>query len=155
MTIEVLEKIYKKHFQMVYRICFLYMKQEADALDMVQDTFVKLFESNFCAEGEERTKAWLIVTASNTCKSHLRRNWRKKRAVFDEKWYEQKKAETDCSREVTEAILAMEEKYQLVTYLYYFEGYTTLEIGKMLQISASTVQTRLAKARKILKTELS
>ena len=53
MTVEVLEKVYKKYFQMVYRICFLYMKQEADALDMLQDTFIKLFESGFYEEDEK------------------------------------------------------------------------------------------------------
>ena len=154
MTVEVLEKVYKKYFQMVYRICFLYMKQEADALDMLQDTFIKLFESGFYEEDEKRMKAWLIVTASNTCKSGLRRSWRKKRDVFDENRYENQAAGQEVSREVLQTVLAMEDKYKLVTYLYYFEGYTTSEIGRMLHINASTVQTRLAKARKLLKEEL-
>lgn len=36
------EQIYIKYFDMLYRICFLYMKNEADALDIVQEVFEKI-----------------------------------------------------------------------------------------------------------------
>ena len=48
----------------------------------------------------------------------------------------------------------LEEKYRLPVYLYYFEGYTSAEIAKMLHVNGSTVRSRLAKARKILRLAL-
>ena len=151
-----IEQLYRAYFDTLYRICFLYMKCEADALDMVQETFVKLMRSDFKVQSEEKTKAWLIVTASNCCKTQLAKWWRKKRELFDEVKWEQQTAKSDgpSVSEVLRAVLELEEKYRIVTYLYYYEGYKTGEIGKMLHISRSTVQTRLARARKILKLEL-
>lgn len=48
----------------------------------------------------------------------------------------------------------LEEKYRLPVYLYYFEGYQSAEIAKLLHTNASTVRSRLAKARNILRLEL-
>ena len=56
------ERLYRAYCDTIYRICFLYMKNEADALDMVQETYMKLIRSNFSSQSEEKTKAWLIVT---------------------------------------------------------------------------------------------
>lgn len=71
------ENLYRKHFAAIYSVCFLYMKNEADACDMVQETFLRLLQGHFTYEGDEKTKAWLIVTASNCCKSQLRKSWRR------------------------------------------------------------------------------
>lgn len=44
-TDEEIEKIYKRHVDTVYRICYSFMKNAADAEDMVQETFLKLIVS--------------------------------------------------------------------------------------------------------------
>ncbi len=72
------EHLYRKHFAAIYSVCFLYMKNETDACDMVQETFLRLLQGHFTYEDDEKTKAWLIVTASNCCKSQLRKSWRKR-----------------------------------------------------------------------------
>ena len=149
---EKIQDIYDRYFDTIYRICFLYMKNEADALDAVQETFLRLLQSGFREYSEEKTKAWLIVTASNYCKKQLGHWWRKKREVFEEMMPEGT-AETSM-HPVVEAVQGLPKKYRILIYLYYYEGYKTGEIGSMLGISASTVQTRLAKARKLLKMEI-
>lgn len=55
------ERLYQKYFSAVYRICFLYMKQEADTFDMVQETFLRLLRSHPVFESDEKAKAWLIL----------------------------------------------------------------------------------------------
>ena len=62
---EEFEEIYKKYFDTLYRISFLHMKNDADALDVVQDVFVKVLSGKVTFLGEEQLKAWLLVTASN------------------------------------------------------------------------------------------
>lgn len=146
------EALYHKYFAAVYSVCFLYMKNEADACDMVQETFLRLLQSHFTYEDNEKAKAWLIVTASNCCKSQLRKSWRKKQVVYDA-------AVHDTGREDHDNLLLrmveeLDEKYRLPMYLYYFEGYQSAEIAKILKINASTVRSRLAKARELLKMEL-
>lgn len=48
----------------------------------------------------------------------------------------------------------LDDKYGLPVYLYYFEGYRSAEIAKMLHLNSSTVRSRMAKARELLRLEL-
>jgi len=146
------ESLYRKHFAAIYSVCFLYMKNEADACDMVQETFLRLLQGHFTYEDDEKTKAWLIVTASNCCKSQLRKSWRKKEVAYDARVH-------DIGREDSDNLLLrmveeLEEKYRLPVYLHYFEGYQSAEIAKLLHTNASTIRSRLAKARNMLRLEL-
>lgn len=151
MQMEQAEELYHKYFAAVYSVCFLYMKNEADACDMVQETFLRLLQGDFAWRDEEKAKAWLIVTASNCCKSQLRRSFRKKQVVYDAAVHDRGKEESDNL--LLRMVEELEEKFRLPVYLYYFEGYRSAEIAKMLHISASAVRSRLAKARKLLRLE--
>ena len=51
-------------------------------------------------------------------------------------------------------VMALPAKYRLPLYLYYYEGYSVKEVGELLDLKPSTVQTRLARARTKLKEEL-
>lgn len=73
-TDEELVKIYNRHVDTVYRICFSFMKNAADTEDMVQETFLKLISCKKKFTSKEHEKAWLIVTASNTCKDEAARD---------------------------------------------------------------------------------
>ncbi len=74
---EEITKIYERQADTVYRVCFSFMKNASDAEDMTQETFLKLISCKRQFESEEHEKAWLIVTASNTCKDELRR-WKRR-----------------------------------------------------------------------------
>lgn len=147
--------LYQKYFDTLYRICFLYMKNEHDSLDAVQETFLRLIRSSFKPESEEKTKAWLIVTASNYCKKQLTHWWRKKRSSLSDEEIRLENLQSSSDTNVLELIWSLPEKYRVPIYLYYYEGYKTGEIAELLRTNASTVQTRLAKARKLLRLELS
>ena len=146
------EELYAQFFPAVYSICFLYMKNEPDACDMVQETFLRLLQSKFTYTDDEKAKAWLIVTASNCCKSQLRRSWRKKQVAYDASLHETGREEPDNL--LLQMVEELEEKYRLPVYLFYFEGYNSVEIARMLRVNASTVRSRLEKARKLLRMEL-
>ncbi len=161
-----LVRIYDMYFRMVYKVCFLYMKNHADAQDMTQETFCQMLRKPIRYETEEKTKAWLIVTASNLCKNQLKKWWFKRRVSFDDSVGTLEKNIGDMERhsfvganeseysEVYASVMGLEEKYAIPTYLYYYEGYKTAEIAEMLHEKQSTIQTRLAKARQLLKLEL-
>ncbi len=153
------ERIYNLYFDTVYKVCFLYMKNSVDAQDMTQETFCQLLGKPFQYETDEKTKAWLIVSASNLCKNQLKKWWVKKSVSYEDSVGqnpEQKElvSEQGTGNEVYRTVMSLEEKYALPTYLYYYEGYKTAEIAKILRTKQSTIQTRLAKAREILKMEL-
>ncbi len=147
--------LYEQFFDMVYRICFLYMKQESDACDMAQETFLRLLKKKPQFDNEEKARAWLIVTASNCCKTQLRRWWRSKRDTYDESVLaDSSTGAGEQAHELRELVFSLEEKYSLPMYLHYFEGYKLGEISDMLGVRESTLQTRLARARELLRLEL-
>lgn len=147
---EDITQIYYRHVETVYRVCFSFMKNAADTEDLVQETFLKLIACKKRFQSENHEKAWLIVTASNACKDALRRQGHTAGNVEDYPLAAEEEAFME-DNPVLEAILELPEKYRLVVYLYYYEGYHTAEIAKMMKCNSSTVRNRLARARKQLK----
>lgn len=148
---EILE-IYDRHVDTVYRVCFAYMKNAPEAEDMTQETFLRLISHDKPFENQRHEKAWLIVTASNLCKDTLKKWWRYSENIDDYTYLAQEPSET--GNEVLDAILALPPDYKDAVYMYYYEGYTTVEIARHLSCPESTVRSRLSRARKQLQTTL-
>ena len=147
-----LEDIYQRHVDMLYRVAYSFMKNGADAEDMVQETFLRLMRSGTVFESAQHEKAWLIVTVSNLCKSALRSPWR--RREYLDALSEQPTTEDAAPDETLQAVLALPDDYKLPVYLYYYEGYPTADIARMLKVAPATVRSRLNRARKKLKLTL-
>lgn len=145
-----LEAIYERRFDMVYRVCFLYMRNQSDTEDAVSTVFVKLLEQERIFDSEEHEKAWLIVTAQNVCKNELRR---KRRRHLPIESAEGVAAETAVD-ETLPVLLSLPETYKTALYLYYYEGYTSAQAARVMRKNESTVRTYLAKGRAMLKQRL-
>lgn len=145
-------EIYKRHSKTVYRVCFAYMKSPADTEDAVQDTFFQLIKSGPAFESEEHEKAWLIRTATNICKNVLRHWWRRHENIED--FYNLPSSENIETDDVFQVVMELPEKYKTVVYLYYYEGYTSVEIAGILKKPQSTIRNYLHEARAILKERL-
>lgn len=145
-------EIYERNSDMVYRLCFSYLKNKEDALDAVQNTFYKMIQSQKEFENAEHEKAWLIVTASNICKNVLKHWWRKNVSIQESDSLLE--GETQRDRELLMVILKLPLQYRIPIYLYYYEGYTSAEIGKFMGKSDGTIRWYLSKGREILKKEM-
>ena len=143
--------IYNRHVDAVYRLCYSYMKNAADAEDMVQETFLRLIRSGNSFENDRHERAWLIVTASNLCKDQLKHWWRKTVALEEQ---EEAAQSASQNNDVLQAVMNLPANYKVVVYLYYYEEFTTQEIAKNLHCTESTVRSRLARARNKLKLSL-
>lgn len=141
--------IYERHVDMVYRICFSYLKNTTDTEDMVQNTFIRLLEQSVVFENEQHEKAWLIVTARNLCRNHLKSWWRKNRDV-EEQMY-RLAMEEEADQDLLELVLKLPEKYRVTLYLYYYEGYDSAEIAKLMDKPSSTIRNYLQRGRERLK----
>lgn len=146
-------KVYEEFVDDIFRLCYSFMKNQMDAEDAVQETFLKYFHSDKKFESMEHQKAWLIVTASNHCKDLLKQRWRKTKDLEDYKdIVGEEKIMVD---EMMELVMKLPEKYKTSVYLYYYEGYDSREIAHLLHKPDSTIRTYLQKARKLLRQELS
>ncbi len=143
---ERLAEIYSRNLDTVYRVCWLYMKNKSDTEDAVSDTFVKLMRSDMKFKNREHEKAWLIVTAGNICKDVL-----KSPGYHGEPLDENMLTGEKLTDETLLSVKELPEKYRTAVYLYYYEGYSCGEIADMLGCMKSTVISRLARGRKILK----
>lgn len=145
-------EIYERHSKTVYRVCFAYMKNPMDTEDAVQETFIRLISKNPRLESEEHEKAWLIRTATNICKDELKHWWRKHENIDDH--LELQGEETINTDDVFQAVMQLPDKYKTVIYLYYYEGYDSVEIAKILKKPKSTIRNHLHEARNLLKERL-
>ena len=117
---------YERHWKYLYRLCFTYMKSEADAEDCTEDVFVKVLTGDFVFTDETHERKWLTVTAINLCKDRLRGYARKNIAsIDDENAPEIASPEEEDHSEVLEAVMGLPPKLKDVIWLYYFEEYST------------------------------
>lgn len=145
-------EIYKRHRLTVYRVCFAYMKNPVDTEDVVQDTFIQLIKAGGPFESEEHEKAWLIRTATNLCKNVLKNWWRKRINLED---YENLQGNGNIVIDETlNVVMGLPDKYKTVVYLYYYEGYTSVDISEILGKPQSTIRNYLHEARSVLREKL-
>ncbi len=159
-TEEEIIEIYEHYMKTVYRVSFAYMKNAAETEDAVQETFFRLIRKDPRFESAEHEKAWLIRTASNVCKNMLKHPSRKHEDIEEHSELqsadrpETQRAEHPEVTDVLQAITGLPDKYKTVIYLYYYEGYDSAQIAKLLQKPKSTIRSYLSEARLLLKERL-
>ena len=145
-----LAELFGRYADDVFRLAYSYLGSRSDAEDVCQGVFLTL------AEGRGRPKvgkekAWLLTCAANASKNQLRSFWRKHVGQLDETIPFQDNED----REVHRAVMALPPKYRAAIHLHYFEGYSQGEIAGILGISLTAVQTRVSRAKAMLRKELS
>ena len=144
-------EIISKYADLVFRLCIVYLKNTADAEDAFQNIFIKLFEKSPSFNDEEHLKAWLIKCTTNHCKNMLGTYWNRYRVSIDDVLLP---IEDKQDEQLVKYVMKLPFKYKTVIFLYYYEGYSTLEISEILNIKDATVRTHLKRGRDLLKKEL-
>lgn len=143
---------YDEFFDMVWRICFVELSgKKQDVEDAASDTFLKLLKSfSGSTADRERVKAWLIVTAQNTCRSMLRLAFR--RAVSLEGFIADngELPATEESRELADALSQLGDNERSVLLMHYYFGYSGQEIANIMKMAEGTVYSTLSRGRKKL-----
>ncbi|MBR5362911.1 MAG: sigma-70 family RNA polymerase sigma factor [Oscillospiraceae bacterium] len=150
---EAFTSLYRKYANFVYSIALSYMKNPADAEDVTADVFVRLLETDISFPDETHARAWLATVVRNRCKNLLRHWLRRKREA--EEVMEQIPVSDRAAdvQQVMQALLALPEKYRLPLLLFAVEGYSVRETADILHLNDSTVRTRIARAREMIRKE--
>lgn len=139
----------------LFRIACSYCRCRADAEDIVQNVFIKLYQRTDGFEDGEHMKRWLIRVTANEAKNLCTSFWKKNIVPLDSSEAIQFCEFPDPkSSDLYDAVTKLPYKYRIVVHLYYYEDYPIKEIADILQIKETTVQTRLMRARKRLKMKL-
>ena len=138
----------EKYGNSIYRLCTVMLQNRDDALDAVQESFLRYMTKAPDFNDSEHEKAWLIRVATNICKDMLR--WRK-HSNFLSLDEIRNIGTSEDNAQILGLLVSLEEKYRIILHLFYVEGYKTDEISAMLGISSSAVRKRLQRGRDILR----
>lgn len=153
MTDETFERLARAYGDTIFRVARHALGSRYDAEDVCQSVLLKLYQNAPSFDSDDHAKHWLIRVTVNDCRKLLRAPWRTRSLPLED--YDGPIQERDDHSDVLSAVLALAPKYRLCVYLYYYEDYPVREVAQALGIKESTVQTRLARARDMLKQTLS
>jgi RNA polymerase sigma-70 factor (ECF subfamily) len=133
-----------------------FLKNEVDAEDIVQESFIKAFQKIGQYRGEVTFGAWLKKIVVNKSIDFLKARQLKTvelnegyiHVVEDEDWTVE---DTVTIKEVVQAIARLPDKYRYVVQLFLVEGYDHNEISEILHITSNTCRTRLLRGKGQLK----
>ena len=157
-----LEALIRRYQTYVFRLCCLVMRNEQDAEDMAQETFVRACRALPRYQRREGSsfEAWLYRIAVNCCRSRMRRKWYQVLPWPDpapqlmaepEEQPERRVLQREWRTEMLEAIDALGEKHRVVVILRYYAGMSNEEIAETMGLPSGTVRSRLHTARERLK----
>ncbi len=166
-----LAPLVEKYKRMVYRLAMQITKNHADADDVMQETFIKVYRSIRTFRKDAAFETWLYRIAVNEALNFVKRRERQRESTLEtasEAEYEaitRYRAQIDndphahaekaeLRHHVTEAVNNLSLKHRTVVILHEFEGLTHAEIASILNCSEGTVRSRLHYARKKLRTLL-
>lgn len=147
------EQIIKRNSDSVYRLAYSLVKNRADADDIYQDVFVRYMRKKPRFQSAEHEKAWFMRVTINCCKNFWKSPWIQRRTALegDEEPAGEPRSENQL---LVETVKRLPEKYRIVIHLFYYEELSAEEIGKITGAMASTVRTRLTRARRMLRSLL-
>lgn len=149
-------ELVNKYSNLVYAVAISKTRDSHQSEDIAQEVFVKAWTKlSGLAEGE-KFSSWLITITKNQCIDYFRKNTRSKEESIVQEIPEpidtfQKFGLKDL---IWDALDSLEEKYRIVVVMNYISGYTAKEIGCLLHISQSAIESRLRRAKEQLKREL-
>jgi RNA polymerase sigma-70 factor (ECF subfamily) len=159
----VLVETYKtKVFNMAYS--FTLNREVAD--DLAQEVFIKAYYALPRFKGKAAFSTWLHQITVNHAKDYLRKSSRMRQVTFEETKSEHSTHEDEAEKRereeelvqrkkiVHEAIVTLPKKYRIILSLRDIQGLPYEEISYVLNISPGTVDSRLHRARKMLKKKM-
>lgn len=152
-------ELYQRFSGVLFGICLRYVRNRAEAEDLLQEAFIKIFSRlhsfGFKGSFEGWLKRLVVNLAINFRRDNLKQLFVSTRADLPEPENDE---ETDTAEMISlpqqkllQMIQSLPDGYRLVFNLYVFENLSHQQIAGMLEISENTSKTQLMKARKKLK----
>lgn len=152
-------RLYNQYSKAMYNICLRMVRNDADAEDLLQHSFMDVFSKIGSYRMEATIGAWIKRIVINNCINYLKRrrldtvDWEDAQIPqdFDEDWNgEEEHNKTEAVAAIKKAMMQLPDGYRVVFSLYLLEGYDHKEIGEVLGISEATSKSQFSRARKKL-----
>jgi RNA polymerase sigma-70 factor (ECF subfamily) len=153
-------EIVSRYHQPVYRLVWRMTSGAADAEDIAQEAFVKLWQNPAQVREAGALKGWLMRVASNAVIDRSRRPRHGDLDAVPE--IQDPQARPDAPLDRSEAaklidgrIAALPDRQRLALSLVYFEGLSNIDAAQVMDVSIEAIESLLARARRSLKESLS
>ena len=143
------ERLANTYADAILRLSYTYLKNTHDAQDICQTVFVKLLMEPREFKSPEHERAYILRMAANACKDLLKSHWRRTTVAMEAASHIPAPELEEGS--LSAAVNLLPPKYRAVIYLYYYEGYSSKEIARLLGRNPATVATQLRRGRTQLK----
>jgi len=160
------EEIYTEFFGVLYHLCLQYLHQEKVAEEIVQDTFLKLWEIRETLNEQINVRSFLYTITKNNCLNYLRNQkislQHQENMKYLEMQFNYEALEKqgnyiqfeELRNKIDDAISKLPEEVIETFRLSRFEELSYKEIADQQGISIKTVEARISKALRILRVEL-
>lgn len=150
------QKLIHLEKEKLYKMAYVYMKDEEEALEVFQETVYQAFKSIKKLKEDRYFSTWIIRILINISISTLRK---KKRVVMINKEILDNMAgnhvvETDVRIDLLNALNEMDEKYKTVLLLRYYQDYTIQQIAVILDCPEGTVKTNISRGIAVLREKM-
>ncbi|TYR75851.1 sigma-70 family RNA polymerase sigma factor [Rossellomorea vietnamensis] len=139
----------------LYKIAYIYMKNEDEALEVFQETVCKALSSIHTLRENKYFYTWITKILINTAIKELQKK-KKVIPMEQEALLSNTKAEyqAEINTDILEAIKLMEERYKTVLILRYYKDYSIKQIAEILQYPEGTVKTNIHRGLGLLRVQL-
>ncbi len=148
---EAQKSLYEAYYAPLMTICQRYAGSEDEAMDLLHESFIKIFGKIGRYETGTALLAWMRRITVNTAIDYYRRQVRRRTEDLDKAYNISSDAPDVVSqysaKEILIAVQGLPPTYRTIFNLYVVEGYSHREIGERLGITESTSRSNLVKAR--------
>jgi RNA polymerase sigma-70 factor, ECF subfamily len=138
----------------LYRMAYMYVKNENDALDIVQDVIYKAFISINSLKNPRYFSTWLSRILINSALDFIKKNERVILTNEVDVLPKEQNLRIEEKMDLAGAIERLDIQYKTVIILRYYEDLTIKQIAEMLHCPEGTIKTRLHRAINLLKSDL-
>jgi RNA polymerase sigma-70 factor, ECF subfamily len=160
---EAFRALFERHKDKVYSVALRYSGDAAAAMDIAQETFLKLFSRIADFRGDSTIETWLYRLVVNSCLDQKRKSWRMLPLAGEMaallrapgRSAAEELLQAELHSEVQKAIAKLAPELRIVVVLRYTEGLAYDEIAEVLGCAPGTVASRLNRAHGLLERRLS
>lgn len=161
------DPLFRKYHRRLLLYTLKFVESESDALDIVQNIFVAVWEKGKFEQDEELVQAYLFSAVKNSCQNYLKhqkivRKYENETSLhlkeieaFHYQSGEKSLIEKENLKQITDAIESLADIYKEIITLSRLEGLKNQEVADQLNIPVRTVETRIFRALSILKEKIS
>lgn len=161
------EKIFYEFYDVLFSLAKQYLLNEADAEEIVQESYMKLWEVRLTMNEQSNIKNFLYTLVKNNCLNQIRNKQNAARLISNYQYFElkynyealEKVGENfldfqELKDKIDQAILELPDDLRIVFEMNRFRDMRYKDIASELDLSEKAVEARMSKALKILRSEL-